>query len=74
MLGKVRVENSFELKKFVARNLKPVLPISWGVANSFGLLVQMEGFVPPNPEIGNEVEIQDGEVIGSGLSLKGSKS
>ena len=36
VLGKVRVENSFELKKFVARNLKPILPISWDVANSGG--------------------------------------
>ena len=51
VLGKVRVENSFELKKFVARNLKPILPISWDVANSGGLLLKMEGFVPPNPEL-----------------------
>ena len=36
VLGKLRVENSFELKKFVARNLKPILPISWDVANSGG--------------------------------------
>ena len=68
VLGKVRVENSFELKKFVARNLKPILPISWDVANSSGLLVKMEGFVPPNPEIGNPIEVPDGdEAHGSGM-------
>ena len=64
----MRVENSFELKKFVARNLKPILPISWDVANSSGLLVKMEGFIPPNPEIGNPIEIPDGdEAHGSGM-------
>ena len=68
VLGKVRVENSFELKKFVARNLKPILPISWDVANSSGLLVKMEGFIPPNPEIGNPIEVPDGEEAhGSGM-------
>ena len=67
VLGKVRVENSLEHKKFVARNLKPILPISWDVANSSGLLVKMEGFIPPNPEIGNQIEIPDGdEAHGSG--------
>ena len=53
VLGKVRVENSFELKKFVARNLKPILPIAWNIANSGGLLLKMEGFIPPNPELGD---------------------
>ena len=41
----IRHEGEMKLRKFVARNLKPVFPFSWDVAKSGGMLVNLAGVV-----------------------------
>jgi len=41
---------SVTMVKFVERNLKPIFPFSWNVANSGGLLVGVVGDIPALPD------------------------
>ena len=52
----IRHEGEMKLRKFVARNLKPVFPFSWDVAKSGGLLVNLAGVIEDRPP---EQAIQD---------------
>ena len=45
----IRHDGEMKLKKFVARNLKPIFPFSWDVAKSGGLLVNVVGVVGDEP-------------------------
>ena len=71
----IRHDGDMKLRKFVARNLKPIFPFSWNVARSGGLLVDVVGVVadapagsgadvPMIPE--GERALDSGEVPGSG--------
>ena len=41
--GKIRVNGEYHLKRFVARNLKPIFPLSWKLELAGDLLVRVEG-------------------------------
>ena len=60
--GKVRVNGEFHLKRFVARNLKPVFPLTWRSDLGGDLLVKVEGSsIPPavvDAEAGGVVPIE----------------
>ena len=45
--GKIRVNGEYHLKRFVARNLKPIFPLSWKLELSGDLLVRVEGHETP---------------------------
>ena len=45
--GKIRVNGEYHLKRFVARNLKPIFPLSWKLELSGDLLVRVEGHGTP---------------------------
>ena len=70
----IRHEGEMKLKKFVARNLKPIFPFAWNVARSGGLLVDVVGVVADAPAGGGDVPmiaegeraLDSGEVPGSG--------
>ena len=70
----IRHEGEMKLKKFVARNLKPIFPFAWNVARSGGLLVDVVGVVADAPAGGDDVPmiaegeraLDSGEVPGSG--------
>ena len=74
----IRHDGEMKLRKFVARNLKPIFPFSWDVAKSGGLLVNLVGVVgddvPQLPDVpmdpvdvhGRALEPGGGEVPGSG--------
>ena len=45
--GKIRVNGEYQLKRFVARNLKPIFPLSWKLELAGDLLVRVEGHGTP---------------------------
>ena len=45
--GRIRVNGEYQLKRFVARNLKPIFPLSWKLELAGDLLVSVEGHGTP---------------------------
>ena len=59
----IRHDGEMKLRKFVARNLKPIFPFSWNVAKSGGLLVHVVGVVGDVPALPDAQMVPD-EVSG----------
>ena len=59
----IRHDGEMKLKKFVARNLKPIFPFSWDVAKSGGLLVNVVGVVGDEP-----AQLPDAQMVADDVS------
>ena len=55
--GKVRVNGEFQPKRFVARNLKPIHPVSWKLDLAGDLLVRVERAEAPGVIADGEVRV-----------------
>ena len=72
--GKIRIDGGHELRRFVARNLRPILPICWDCDLSGALFVKFDNMVedvapPPAPLVEGEAPVDDGAAPSPDLEI-----
>ena len=71
MQGKIRIEGGYELRRFVARNLRPILPVAWDCELAYGLLDKFDnmedGEVRPVPVPVVDVSPKESEQLDDGI-------